>query len=61
MEHLFELMSHAFKPSGLDFRQRGILVAAAANPIAPWPGAASCQAPPIQPSRLEYSTAPTRD
>ena len=33
MEHLFELMSQAFKPSGLDFRQRGILVAAAASTL----------------------------
>jgi uncharacterized peroxidase-related enzyme len=33
MEHLVELMSHAFKPSGLDFRQRGILVAAAASTL----------------------------
>jgi alkylhydroperoxidase family enzyme len=33
MEHLFELMSQAFKPSGLDFRQRGILVTAAASTL----------------------------
>jgi alkylhydroperoxidase family enzyme len=33
LEHLFELMSQAFKPSGLDFRQRGILVAAAASTL----------------------------
>jgi uncharacterized peroxidase-related enzyme len=30
VKRLFELMSQAFKPSGLDFRQRGILVTAAA-------------------------------
>jgi uncharacterized peroxidase-related enzyme len=30
---LFELMSQAFKPSGLTFRQRGILVAAAASTL----------------------------
>jgi uncharacterized peroxidase-related enzyme len=30
---LFELMSQAFKPSGLDFRQRGILVTAAASTL----------------------------
>jgi uncharacterized peroxidase-related enzyme len=30
---LFELMSGAFKPSGLTFRQRGILVAAAASAL----------------------------
>jgi uncharacterized peroxidase-related enzyme len=33
MERLFELMSLAFKPSGLDFRQRGILVTAAASTL----------------------------
>lgn len=33
MEHLFELMTEAFKPSGVDFRQRGILVAAAASTL----------------------------
>lgn len=33
MERLFELMSQAFKPSGLDFRQRGILVAATASTL----------------------------
>lgn len=33
VERLFELMSQAFKPSGLDFRQRGILVAAAASTL----------------------------
>jgi uncharacterized peroxidase-related enzyme len=33
VEHLFALMSQAFKPSGLDFRQRGILVAAAASTL----------------------------
>jgi uncharacterized peroxidase-related enzyme len=33
MERLFELMSQAFKPSGLDFRQRGILVTAAASTL----------------------------
>jgi uncharacterized peroxidase-related enzyme len=33
MENLFELMSQAFKPSGLDFRQRGILVTAAASTL----------------------------
>jgi alkylhydroperoxidase family enzyme len=31
VEHLFDLMSQAFKPSGLEFRQRAILVAAAAS------------------------------
>jgi uncharacterized peroxidase-related enzyme len=30
MAHLFDLMSEAFTPSGLSFRQRGILVAATA-------------------------------
>jgi uncharacterized peroxidase-related enzyme len=30
MDHLFDLMSEAFTPSGLSFRQRGILVAATA-------------------------------
>jgi len=30
---LFELMSQAFKPSGLDFRQRAILVTAAASTL----------------------------
>ena len=30
---LFELMSQAFKPSGLDFRQRGILVTATASTL----------------------------
>ena len=33
VERLFELMSQAFKPSGLDFRQRGILVTAAASTL----------------------------
>lgn len=33
VEHLFELMSQAFKPSGLEFRQRGILVTAAASTL----------------------------
>jgi alkylhydroperoxidase family enzyme len=33
MGHLFELMSEAFKPSRLDFRQRGILVSAAASTL----------------------------
>ena len=33
VEGLFELMSQAFKPSGLDFRQRGILVTAAASTL----------------------------
>jgi uncharacterized peroxidase-related enzyme len=33
VERLFELMSQAFKPSGLAFRQRGILVAAAASTL----------------------------
>jgi uncharacterized peroxidase-related enzyme len=33
VEQLFELMSQAFKPSGLDFRQRGILVTAAASTL----------------------------
>jgi uncharacterized peroxidase-related enzyme len=33
MRGLFELMSGAFKPSGLTFRQRGILVAAAASAL----------------------------
>jgi uncharacterized peroxidase-related enzyme len=31
--HLFELMSQGFKPSGLGFRQRGILVTAAASTL----------------------------
>lgn len=33
MGHLFELMSEAFKPSGLSFRQRGILVAVTASTL----------------------------
>jgi uncharacterized peroxidase-related enzyme len=33
VNRLFELMSAAFKPSGLSFRQRGILVAAAASAL----------------------------
>ena len=33
MNRLFELMSQAFKPSGLSFRQRGILVTAAASAL----------------------------
>ena len=33
VERLFELMSQAFKPSGLDFRQRSILVTAAASTL----------------------------
>jgi uncharacterized peroxidase-related enzyme len=33
VEQLFALMSQAFKPSGLDFRQRGILVTAAASTL----------------------------
>jgi uncharacterized peroxidase-related enzyme len=33
VQHLFELMSEAFKPSGLSFRQRGILVTAAASAL----------------------------
>ena len=33
MEHLFDLMSEAFTPSGLSFRQRGILVAATASTL----------------------------
>jgi uncharacterized peroxidase-related enzyme len=33
MSRLFELMSQAFEPSGLTFRQRGILVAAAASAL----------------------------
>lgn len=33
VERLFELMSQAFKPSGLDFRQRGILVTATASAL----------------------------
>ena len=33
MARLFELMSQAFTPSGLDFRQRGILVTAAASTL----------------------------
>jgi uncharacterized peroxidase-related enzyme len=33
MGRLFELMSEAFKPSGLSFRQRGILVAATASTL----------------------------
>jgi alkylhydroperoxidase family enzyme len=33
LEHLFDLMSQAFKPSGLDFRCRAILVAAAASTL----------------------------
>lgn len=32
-DHLFDLMSEAFKPSGLTFRQRGILVAATASAL----------------------------
>jgi uncharacterized peroxidase-related enzyme len=33
LEQLFELMSQAFTPSGLSFRQRGILVTAAASTL----------------------------
>jgi uncharacterized peroxidase-related enzyme len=33
VQKLFELMSEAFKPSGLSFRQRGILVTAAASAL----------------------------
>ena len=33
LQGLFELMSRAFKPSGLTFRQRGILVAATASAL----------------------------
>jgi uncharacterized peroxidase-related enzyme len=33
LKDLFELMSQAFRPSGLTFRQRGILVAAAASAL----------------------------
>ena len=33
MKQLFELMSQAFEPSGLNFRQRGILVIAAASAL----------------------------
>jgi uncharacterized peroxidase-related enzyme len=33
MRHLFDLMSEAFKPSDLSFRQRGILVAATASTL----------------------------
>src|SRR5580658_8660874 len=33
VKRLFELMSQAFKPSGLEFRQRGILVTAAASTL----------------------------
>jgi alkylhydroperoxidase family enzyme len=33
MERLFELMSQAFTPSGLEYRQRGILVTAAASTL----------------------------
>jgi uncharacterized peroxidase-related enzyme len=33
VQRLFELMSQAFKPSGMDYRQRGILVAAAASTL----------------------------
>ena len=33
LERLFELMSQAFTPSGLSFRQRGILVTAAASAL----------------------------
>ena len=33
VKQLFELMSQAFRPSGLSFRQRGILVTAAASAL----------------------------
>jgi uncharacterized protein YciW len=33
VRQLFELMSEAFRPSGLNFRQRGILVTAAASAL----------------------------
>src|ERR1700684_883221 len=33
VRQLFELMSAAFKPSGLSFRQRGVLVTAAASTL----------------------------
>jgi hypothetical protein len=61
---LFEPMSQAFKPSGLGFRQRGILVTAAvsvgcwprgpsggasATPTARWPEVASFPASPARP------------
>ena len=45
LKRLFELMSQAFTPSGLTFRQRGILVTAPPRPsvtrTARWHGAAS--------------------
>jgi hypothetical protein len=33
VQRLFELMSEAFRPSGLSFRQRGILATAAASTL----------------------------
>jgi len=52
---LFELMSAAFGPSGLTFRQRGILVTAAASALgdssARWPGAGSWAKRRTPPSR----------
>jgi uncharacterized peroxidase-related enzyme len=33
LDHLYDLMSEAFRPSGLSFRQRGILVTAAASTL----------------------------
>jgi hypothetical protein len=33
LEHLFGVMSEAIRPSGLTFRQRGILVTAAASAL----------------------------
>jgi hypothetical protein len=53
MERLFELMSQSFKPSDLDFRQRGILVTAAASTLGDsycslaWGGKLSGAADPI--------------
>jgi hypothetical protein len=60
---LFELMSAAFKPSGLSFRQRGILVTAAARRSAThtalWRGAGSWPAPRKPPWLREFSRAAT--
>jgi hypothetical protein len=65
LEHLFELMSETFKPSGQDFRQRGILSRQRPRPsvirTAPSLGAASWQASRSRPWRRPSSRAPTPD
>ncbi len=52
MDHLFDLMSEAFKPSGLSFRHRAILVAATASTLGDsycslaWGGKLACASGP---------------